>query len=40
MTQMEQAKNGKVTEEMRYVGAVEGMDSEELQRRIAARCTR
>ena len=39
MTQMEQAKNGKVTEEMRYVGAVEGMDSEELRRRIAAgRC--
>ena len=36
MTQMEQAKNGKITEEMRYVGAVEGMDPEELRRRIAA----
>ncbi len=36
MTQMEQAKNGKMTEEMRYVGAVEGMDPEELRQRIAA----
>jgi phosphomethylpyrimidine synthase len=36
MTQMEQAKNGKITEEMRYVGAVEGMEPEELRRRIAA----
>jgi phosphomethylpyrimidine synthase len=36
MTQMEQAKQGKTTEEMRYVGAVEGMEPEELRRRIAA----
>ena len=36
MTQMEKAKQGTVTEEMRYVGAVEGMDPEELRRRIAS----
>jgi len=36
MTQMEQAKRGRITEEMRYVAAVEGVDTEELRRRIAA----
>jgi phosphomethylpyrimidine synthase len=36
MTQMEQAKRGTITEAMRYVGAVEGMEPEELRRRIAA----
>jgi len=36
MTQMEQAKQGTITEEMRYVAAVEGLDPEELRRRIAA----
>jgi phosphomethylpyrimidine synthase len=36
MTQMEKAKQGTVTAEMRYVGAVEGMDPEDLRRRIAA----
>jgi phosphomethylpyrimidine synthase len=36
MTQMEQAKHGRITEEMRYVGAVEGVEPEELRRRIAA----
>ncbi|MFQ5877941.1 MAG: phosphomethylpyrimidine synthase ThiC [Acidobacteriota bacterium] len=36
MTQMEQAKRGRLTEEMRYVAAVEGVDPEELRRRIAA----
>ncbi len=35
MTQMEQAKRGRITEEMRYVAAVEGVDPEELRRRIA-----
>jgi phosphomethylpyrimidine synthase len=35
MTQMEQAKRGKTTDEMKYVAAVEGMDPEELRRRIA-----
>jgi phosphomethylpyrimidine synthase len=35
MTQMEKAKQGTVTAEMRYVGAVEGMEPEELRRRIA-----
>ena len=36
MTQMEQAKRGQTTEEMRYVAAVEGIDAEELRARIAA----
>jgi len=36
MTQMEQAKRGLTTEEMRYVAAVEGIDAEELRARIAA----
>ncbi len=36
MTQMEQAKRGRITEEMRYVSAVEGIDPEDLRRRIAA----
>ncbi len=36
MTQMEQAKRGTITEAMRYVGAVEGIDPEELRRRIAS----
>jgi len=36
MTQMDQAKRGTITEEMRYVAAVEGLDPEELRRRIAA----
>lgn len=36
MTQMEQAKRGTITEEMRYVAAVEGLEPEELRRRIAA----
>ena len=36
MTQMEQAKRGRTTEEMRYVAAVEGMDPDELRARIAA----
>jgi phosphomethylpyrimidine synthase len=36
MTQMDQAKRGTITEEMRYVAAVEGVEPEELRRRIAA----
>jgi phosphomethylpyrimidine synthase len=36
MTQMEQAKRGLITEEMRYVAAVEGFEAEELRARIAA----
>lgn len=36
MTQMEQARRGRITEEMRYVAAVEGLAPEELRRRIAA----
>jgi phosphomethylpyrimidine synthase len=36
MTQMEQAKRGRTTEEMRYVAAVEGMNADELRARIAA----
>jgi len=36
MTQMDQAKRGNITEAMRYVAAVEGLDPEELRRRIAA----
>jgi phosphomethylpyrimidine synthase len=36
MTQMEHAKRGRLTEEMRYVAAVEGVEPEELRRRIAA----
>ena len=36
MTQMEKAKRGTITEEMRYVAAVEGVDAEDLRRRIAA----
>jgi len=36
MTQMEQAKRGRITEEMRYVAAVEGIDVGELRARIAA----
>src|SRR6266850_6829675 len=36
MTQMEHAKRGRITEEMKYVAAVEGIDPEELRRRIAA----
>lgn len=36
MTQMEKAKHGTVTPEMRYVARVEGMEPEELRRRIAA----
>ena len=36
MTQMEHAKQGRITEEMRYVAAVEGLDPVELRRRIAA----
>ena len=36
MTQMEQAKRGRITEAMRYVAAVEGVDPDELRRRIAA----
>ena len=36
MTQMEQAKQGRITEEMRYVAAVEGIEPEELRRRVAA----
>ncbi len=36
MTQMEQAKQGRVTQEMRYVAAVEGIHPEELRRRMAA----
>ena len=36
MTQMEQAKRGKITEEMRYVAQVEGINPEELRLRIAA----
>ncbi|MEK7798251.1 MAG: phosphomethylpyrimidine synthase ThiC, partial [Acidobacteriota bacterium] len=36
MTQMEKAKRGTITEEMRYVAAVEGVDPEDLRRRIAA----
>jgi len=36
MTQMEQARRGRITEEMRYVAAVEGTDPESLRARIAA----
>ncbi|HEU4400887.1 MAG TPA: phosphomethylpyrimidine synthase ThiC, partial [Candidatus Polarisedimenticolia bacterium] len=36
MTQMDQAKGGRITEEMRYVAAVEGLAPEELRCRIAA----
>ncbi len=36
MTQMEQAKRGRITDEMRYVAAVEGTDPESLRTRIAA----
>jgi phosphomethylpyrimidine synthase len=36
MTQMEQAKRGRITEEMRYVASVEGVDAEALRHRIAA----
>ncbi len=36
MTQMEQARHGRITGEMRYVAAVEGIDPEELRVRIAA----
>jgi len=36
MTQMEQAKRGRITDEMRYVAAVEGIDEEALRARIAA----
>src|SRR5437867_3700016 len=36
MTQMEQAKRGRITDEMRYVAAVEGTDPESLRARIAA----
>jgi len=36
MTQMEQARRGRITDEMRYVAAVEGTDPESLRARIAA----
>ncbi|HUD73242.1 MAG TPA: phosphomethylpyrimidine synthase ThiC [Dongiaceae bacterium] len=36
MTQMAEAKRGTITDAMRYVAAVEGVDAEELRRRIAA----
>jgi phosphomethylpyrimidine synthase len=36
MTQMEQAKRGTITEEMRYVAAVEGVGPEDLRRRVAS----
>src|SRR3989442_3829717 len=36
MTQMKQAKRGRITDEMRYVAAVEGTDPESLRARIAA----
>jgi phosphomethylpyrimidine synthase len=36
MTQMENARRGRITEEMRYVAAVEGIDPDELRRRVAA----
>jgi phosphomethylpyrimidine synthase len=36
MTQMDQAKRGRITDEMRYVAAVEGLDAEELRGLIAA----
>jgi len=36
MTQMEQAKRGTITEEMRYVAAVEGVEPEDLRRRVAS----
>jgi phosphomethylpyrimidine synthase len=36
MTQMEQAKRGRITEAMRYVAAVEGVEPEDLRHRIAA----
>ena len=36
MTQMERARRGVVTEEMKYVASVEGVEAEELRRRIAA----
>jgi phosphomethylpyrimidine synthase len=35
MTQMEQAKRGRVTDEMKYVAAVEGMEPERLRESIA-----
>ena len=36
MTQMEQAKRGTITEEMRYVAAVEGVEPGDLRRRVAS----
>jgi phosphomethylpyrimidine synthase len=36
MTQMDEAKRGRTTEAMRYVAAVEGLDPDDLRRRIAA----
>ena len=36
MTQMEQAKRGRITDEMRYVAGVEGLDAETLRARVAA----
>src|SRR5213594_590644 len=36
MTQMEQARRGQITDEMKYVAAVEGTDPESLRARIAA----
>ncbi|HKQ97253.1 MAG TPA: phosphomethylpyrimidine synthase ThiC, partial [Candidatus Polarisedimenticolia bacterium] len=36
MTQMEEAKRGTITDAMRYVAAVEGLDAETIRRRIAA----
>jgi phosphomethylpyrimidine synthase len=36
MTQMEQARRGRITEEMRYVAAVEGTEPDDLRVRIAA----
>jgi phosphomethylpyrimidine synthase len=36
MTQMEQAKRGRITPEIKYVSRVEGLDPEELRNRIAS----
>jgi phosphomethylpyrimidine synthase len=36
MTQMEQARRGRITEAMRWVAAVEGIEADELRRRIAS----
>lgn len=36
MTQMEQARQGRITEAMRWVAAVEGIDAEDLRARIAS----